>query len=271
MIKKFTITIIFLLGATFVPLTGFAKRLPVAAATYAVMDADTERMIYEDGSAIQRSPASLTKLASALVLLESKGWKSRVVKMRPEYEVGGARIIAKANNTFKCTDLLAATLIASANNAANSLAACANMSKAAFVSKMNQKAKSLGAVSTKFTELSGIDDYNMSTAADYLRIAKAAFANPTLLNYMQTRTYTFYSVNNKKLVQTVKNTNAALNDTNWHVMAAKTGYLTDSRYNLVTFSEINGKRYITATFGSPTRLLQFDDNKFVTLKASKLN
>ncbi len=122
-------------------------------------------------------PASLTKLMTALLVLED-GDTARVVTVsRAAAREGGTRIGLRAGERYKAADLLAAMLVASANDACAALADGGDPH--AFVQRMNRRAAALGLAATHFRNACGFDaPGHLSTARELAVIARAALRFP---------------------------------------------------------------------------------------------
>jgi len=119
---------------------------------------------------LRRAPASLTKIMTALVVLE-KGQLDQVVTVSAAASrETGSRIGLRRGDRFKVRDLLAATLMASANDAARALADHQAGSQQAFVKQMNDRARSLNLQNTQFTNACGHDHKGLYTTANDLAI-----------------------------------------------------------------------------------------------------
>jgi D-alanyl-D-alanine carboxypeptidase (penicillin-binding protein 5/6) len=153
-------------------------RFPGAAAAYLLAIGDRE--LWARAADAPRPPASLTKLMTALVLLD-EGWSPAaevVVSARAARE-GGTRAGLRAGERVAAGDLLAAALVASANDACVALAEHAAGSEAAFVARMNARAAALGLAATHFDNACGHDGpTHRASARDLLRLARAALARP---------------------------------------------------------------------------------------------
>ncbi|QWV96613.1 D-alanyl-D-alanine carboxypeptidase [Geomonas nitrogeniifigens] len=130
-------------------------------------------------AAIRRAPASLTKMMTALVVLERCDLDEVVVVSRSAARETGSRIGLRRGEKFRVRDLLAATLIASANDACRALAehACGNQRD--FVIQMNARARALGLENTHFANACGHDNRGLySNAHDLARLAERAMQLP---------------------------------------------------------------------------------------------
>ena len=213
---------------------------------YIVQDLNTGQIIISKNENLLWTPASLTKLVTALVVLDTNTKLTKQVTMTQDDQnvgackSGGACIKSKAGVKFTVDSLFHAALLPSANNAANALARSTGLSAQEFVDRMNKKATELGATQSHFNEPTGLDPSNQITAADYSKIVTAAFSNDYLRKVAGLNTYYLRSSNNSKYNQTIKNTDKLLADADLTVLGAKTGYLNESNYNFATLIKYKG-------------------------------
>lgn len=233
-----------------------------SARSYLVLDKATGKILVSKEPELLWTPASLTKLVAVMALLDTNPKLSKIITMKKSDEVGGARLSTKAGITYSLKDLLYATLIASANNAANALVRGSGLSQSKFVEKMNQKAKDLGAKNTIFFEPSGISEKNKTTATDFAKIAKAAFENPLIASIAANPNYSFRAINNKRYVHNLKNTNKLLGDDAFGAIYGKTGYLEESMHNFAAkATDRDNNELLVVLFGSNTTASQFKETK----------
>lgn len=162
---------------------------------------DTETLVYAKNEEEQRAPASLTKLMTALLLVESgqpldtaftipAGLQPEFNEIRANY---GTTAGLLCGETVTLEDLLYGCLLPSGNDAASAIAwylGCGD--EAAFLEQMNQRAAELGCTGTHFScphGLDGIAQGNYSTAQDMFRIARACMENETLMDVMCSTDY----------------------------------------------------------------------------------
>jgi D-alanyl-D-alanine carboxypeptidase (penicillin-binding protein 5/6) len=166
---------------------GLLAGLPAAAATtdpfsqlaeaYLVQVGDRDLWA---GQADKRlSPASLTKVMTALIVLEDYRPAQIVTVGKSAAQATGSRLRLKTGDRLSVEALLTATLIASANDACAALAQSNAGGIEAFVEKMNERARVLGLANTHFANPCGLDaPEHYSSANDLARIARAALAHP---------------------------------------------------------------------------------------------
>jgi len=227
-----------------------------------VMNQVTGEVIFEHKAGEQWVPASLTKLVTGLVVLDLNPDMNKLCEVNASHDVAGAKLYITGTSKYRLGDLLSATLVASANNAANALADCV-LSRKEFVAKMNAKAKQLGATETKFLEPSGISEFNVTTAADMADIANAAFSTKKIREIMQPKKVTICAKTGQKKCHNLTNTNQLLTDDTVYTLGGKTGYLDESRYNFATSLKKGNTYLIVIVMGSSTKNGSFTDTKKV--------
>lgn len=127
-------------------------------------------------------PASLTKLMTALLVLEQEQQNTEVTIKATATRETGSRIGLKAGERFHMQDLLAAALLYSANDACHALADQLSGNESAFVALMNERAQALGMRDTHFTNACGHDeDGHYSSAHDLALLAHSLLKYPSLL------------------------------------------------------------------------------------------
>lgn len=188
--------------------------------------------------------ASITKLMSALILLEKN----------PEWSATTTVIGADSldthmyvGDTYTLEELWQAALVGSSNKAILSLANALDWPaspsqggpEVAFVERMNQKAQELGMTETHFTDPSGLDDTNVSSASDIVMLLNEALKNDKIKNTLSQPELTLYSAERKK--------SHHLWNTDWlllgwiphdlKIRGGKTGYIAASGYNFAMQAE----------------------------------
>jgi D-alanyl-D-alanine carboxypeptidase len=255
-----------------------AENASLTAKAYVVLDEKTGEVIFSKNANLEWVPASLTKLLTALVVLDTKPKLTKTIAITQADQdagacsFGGACIKAKPGVKFSVDSLFKAALLPSANNAANALSRSTGLTAQQFAEKMNQKAKSLGAVNSNFVEPTGMSPENKTTASDYSKILRAAFANSYLRGIAGKTSVKIYSANNSKYHQTLKNTNKLLGDSEANAVAAKTGYLDESLYNFASIIKTaSGQELAVVILGEEHLYSAFSDTKQLVLlvKAAK--
>lgn len=228
-----------------------------------VLDQVTGEVLYSNNPQTPWIPASLTKLVTALVVLDTNPNWNNICTVAASDEVGGARLYTYTGAKYRLQDLFYASLVASANNATNTLARCTGLSMPEFVARMNAKAAQFGATSTFFVEPTGMDIGNVTTASDFAKIANAAFSTERVRIATQRTTHYFTTKGSRPYrAHNLVSTNLLLKDPSVHVNGGKTGYLDESQYNFAgSFITPEGKYAITVLLGAPEKPLSFAETK----------
>ena len=196
--------------------------IQTASETEAVylFNADTGKTILNQNADQQQYVASLTKLMTALLLLESgKDLNGEVTvptaltqEFRDIQNANGTTMGLRIGETVRRIDLLNAMLIVSANDAASVIAYDVGGSVLDFVKQMNARAQELGCTGTNFTCAHGLFDYgNVSTAQDLAKIAAACAANQTFAQVAGTASYVLPATNLRKAEHTISSSNSLMN------------------------------------------------------------
>ncbi|MEK7557258.1 MAG: serine hydrolase, partial [Patescibacteria group bacterium] len=145
-----------------------------------VWNTETDAIQFEQNGFERRPIASITKLVTAMVALDHGiPWEEAATIELEEYVQGG-RLLLHPGETVSVRDLFHASLVASANNATLAYVRALKISEEEFVREMNRKAVSLGLEQTEFTDVTGLDVGNISTAYEVARLAEAAFTYPEI-------------------------------------------------------------------------------------------
>lgn len=219
-----------------------------------VIEAGTGTVIYERNSHEKLHPASMTKLMTMLLIIESveKGvinFDDMVTVSENASSMGGSQILLETNEKMSVEDLLKGIAVASGNDAAVAMAEKIGGTEEMFVQMMNERAKELGLTDTNFKNVHGLDDVNhYSSASDMALIAKELVKHPKILeftsiyeDYLRKGTdRTFWLVNTNKLVRFYEG-----------VDGLKTGYTSEAGFCLTATANINDMRIITVVMGEP--------------------
>ncbi len=160
----------------------------VNAASAILVDGKSGTVLFERYPDAPRSPASVTKILTALVVLEYGQLDDRVLVSRTAAETGGFRLGLRAGQWISLNDLLAAILIRSANDAAVAAAEHVGKSLNGFVALMNATARELGMTNSHFANPHGLDEpFHYTTARDMAILTRVALEHPTFARLVRTR------------------------------------------------------------------------------------
>lgn len=224
-------------------------------------DTNSGSILFEQ-NAFQRKPiASITKLMTAMVALDyGVDWEKEVTIQPEEYVVGG-RLLLHAGETVTMRDLFAASLIGSANNATLAYVRELGIPKDEFIREMNRKAVELGLEQTTFTDVTGLDTENISTAYEVARLAHTAFSQYPEIAEMTSRSDYPMVARGSGREHSIKNTNKLVSEWGETVSGSKTGYLYEARYCLVTQGSGEQGSRIAVILDSPSDIEHFADVK----------
>lgn len=189
-----------------------SSRPAIQAKSALVADLNSDTILYQKNS-LQAFPiASLTKLMTALIIIQEHKLDEIVKIDTKSTQVGGSVIGLQSNQKITIEDLLKGLLIQSGNDAAIALAINNSSTVEAFVQKMNQKALDLNLQNTSFANPMGFDDLeNFSTAQDLYTLAKKIYDYPEIQKIVNTKSETIYSTD-KKISHNLNSTNLILNN-----------------------------------------------------------
>ena len=200
----------------------------------------------------QMPPASLTKVMTALLVLDDYRPDEVVTVSRAAANELGSRIGLRAGDKLKVSDLLAATLIRSANDACHALADWHSGSEAAFAVKMNERAKQLGMHDTHFVNACGLDKPgHLSTAHDLATLAETALQNPTFNRITNKGRMVVRSVDRKRTFD-LRSTNHLIGKYDG-VMGMKTGFTNRAGPCLIAVAERDGRQVLLVLLNSAYR------------------
>ncbi|MFR5601888.1 MAG: D-alanyl-D-alanine carboxypeptidase family protein [Lachnospiraceae bacterium] len=246
-----------------------------------VIDADSGAVLFGQNIHQPYYPASITKLLTALVVLEHASLDETVsFSYDAVYNVeagSGNALSLEEGDQLSVEDCLYALLLRSSNQAANALAEHVGGSREGFVDMMNETIARLGCTESHWKNPSGLnDDEQVTTAYDMSRIARAAFANPTLLTIASTPSYTLpATINNPDgLTFTQEHKMLKEADPNYYAdaIAGKTGYTSLAGQTLVTYAKREDRSLITVIlksnlthYSDTATLLDFGFSRFQNL------
>ncbi|HET9947191.1 MAG TPA: D-alanyl-D-alanine carboxypeptidase family protein, partial [Patescibacteria group bacterium] len=220
----------------------------LSAQTAFVMDANSRVVLYSKNENLRFSPASTTKIVTALTALDYFKLNDVLVAKNPAVEPVVLGLYKGEKMTFE--NLLYAMFLPSANDAALTISQNYPGGEKAFVAKMNDKIKSLHLVNTHFSDPIGLnDDGDYTTAKELALIASFAIDHPEIARIVHTKYYTVTSVNGDRYP--VENLNKLLGQ--YGVTGLKTGYTEEAGQVLVTSSEMQGHTFITVVMNSEDR------------------
>jgi D-alanyl-D-alanine endopeptidase (penicillin-binding protein 7) len=221
--------------------------LPSARAAV-VIEGDTGTILLEQDAFTPYPLASLTKIMSAMVVLDHHpDLDQRVTILPTEYTFRGGNLRLGPGETVTLRDLLFASIVGSANNAAFALPRVIGLSDDAFIDEMNRKAITLGLDTAHFFDTAGFDPRNIASAYDFARLADTAFSTyPLLAEAASAPEYLVTTSTGREHV--MRHSNKLLASLG-EGAESKTGYLDEALHCLVLTKHINGKRLLAVILG----------------------
>ena len=227
---------------------GVGVYLPITAPSALLIDAETHKVIYAKSPHSRRTPASTTKLLTALVILKNVPLDATVRIPSWVDGIEPSKAHLRPGEHYRVRDLLHATLISSANDAAEVLAVSTAGSRAQFASWMNAKARALGCRNTHFTNASGLPlGRQYSTAYDLALIMNQAEENAFIVDSLSRRHHTISSLEGRPIL--LRNHNRLLWKTH-NAVIGKTGWTRKGRHCFVGRINWRGRDVLVSLMGS---------------------
>jgi D-alanyl-D-alanine endopeptidase (penicillin-binding protein 7) len=219
-----------------------ATRDPLALHSNAalVVDQKSSQILFEKNASIALPIASLTKLMTALVVVEARQDMNEILEVtaddidREKNSTSRLRVGAQVTRA----NMLHVALMSSENRAASALGRYYPGGLPAFVAAMNAKAKALGMTDTRYVDSTGLSSQNVASARDLSRMVVAAYQHPVIREYSTSHKYVVGA--GRRLVQYV-NSNRLVASSNWEIGLQKTGYITEAGRCLVMQAMIDGR------------------------------
>ncbi|MBC8258349.1 MAG: D-alanyl-D-alanine carboxypeptidase [SAR324 cluster bacterium] len=218
-------------------------------------DADSGRILQHDRMHQKIYPASLVKMMVALITLEQIesgliSLQDSVKISRWTSKIGGHQVYLKQGEVFQLRELMKATVISSANDAAVAVAEHVYGSDKGFIQKMNERAKELGMKKTRFYSVHGLppgrgQQLDVSSAYDLYLLAMELLKHPQYLRWSSIRLDSFRDGKFQLL-----NTNHRLIRNYRGFDGLKTGYHRRAGFNLVSSAKRDGQRFIAIILGA---------------------
>jgi D-alanyl-D-alanine carboxypeptidase (penicillin-binding protein 5/6) len=232
-----------ILNTEFIPL--------ISADGAVIMDADSKTVLFAKNPELRFSPASTTKIMTALTALEY--FKLTDILTVKTATSDGAVLGLREGEKMTFENLLYALLLPSANDAALAISENYPGGENAFVDKMNENAKKINLFNTHYQDPAGLlDDEDYTTPVDLARLASVAIKNPEFVKIVSTKSKIISDVG-KESVYALDNLNKLLGIDG--VYGVKTGYTEEAGQVLVTSKLENGHTIILIVMSSADRFL----------------
>ncbi len=230
-----------------------------------LLDPKTGEVLFEKRASSSVPIASLTKLMTTMVFLEQKPDLKREVEVTPVEIRGGGQTQLRRGEHAPLGELLRMSLMCSDNVATRVLARESGLPAEDFIARMNLKSVELGLTGTRFTEFTGLDERNVSTASDVARLLHAAANEPLIAEITTTRSHEFRTQRRRHMIG---NTNRLLYG-RYEVLGGKTGFIREAGYCFATWVRSQGRDLIAVVLGAPTNATRFADTVRLLQKAQQ--
>ena len=229
------------------------KKIALRSSSALVQDADTGEVVIGKNADTVTPIASITKLMTAMVILDRGLDLDEPIKLSKEDAVAmkGSRSRLRTGLTLTRGDLLLIALMASENRAAAALGVSYPGGLEAFVDAMNAKAGMLDMNDSRFVEPTGLSPANVSTASDLAKMVRAAHDYPLIREYSTMGRATVKAHNGRRVQPLVYgNTNGLVRSSYWEIGLSKTGYISEAGRCLVMQVRLADKDLIVVLLDS---------------------
>lgn len=222
-----------------------SSTLALRSGTALIVDEATGLALFEKNGTQPVPIASITKLMTAIVIIDSKlPLTDRIMITKEDRDrLRGSRSRLHYGAVLTRAELLQLALMASENRAAAALARTYPGGTKAFVAAMNQKARELRMKHTQFADSSGLSSGNVSSARDLARLVQAAARYPLIREYSTATRQTVKLPRYKAPLRFI-NTNGLVNNSKWEIDLSKTGYTSEAGRCLVMKANLAGRPVI---------------------------
>jgi len=208
-----------------------------------VVDKSDASVVYSKRADVAAPIASITKLMTALVVLDGKQPMDQMLTIAREdcslHKGAASRLVVGTELSRR--DLLHLALMSSENRAAHALGRNYPGGTVAFVQAMNIKARALGMTHAHFVDPSGLSEENVASPQDLVRLVTAASQRGTIREFSTDRGYT---VKVGRRMMEYRNTNSLVSNPKWTIHVQKTGFINEAGRCLVMQAVIDGRTIV---------------------------
>ena len=236
------------------------RDLKLKSSSVLIMDASDSSVLYSRHSDVPMPIASITKLMTALVVLDANQPLDEPIQITGadrDFPKGGvSRLTVGA--TLTRVDLMHLALMSSENRAAHALGNNYPGGMPAMVAAMNAKAEELGMASSHFVDPTGLSSQNVASPEDLTKLVIAASHNPSIREYS---TDTHYAVKVRRHMVEFRNTDNLVANPTWNIIVQKTGYIAEAGKCLVMAAVIEGRSVVIVLLDSLGKYTRVADAK----------
>lgn len=250
---KFYIYYMVVFALLFVFVSKEAQAGPSVSAQRAIlMDGETGRVLFEKDAHSKSRIASITKIMTAIIAIESGKMDEEVTVSSNASGTEGSSLYLKAGEKIKLEDLVYGLMLRSGNDSAVAIAESVGGSLDGFVHLMNQKAAEIGMENSHFSNPHGLDDHedHFSTAYDMALLTKYAMENDIYKKVSGTKVHTAPNPE-EQWDRKWKNKNRLVTELYKHSTGGKTGYTKLAKRTLVSTASKDGENLIAVTLNAP--------------------
>lgn len=240
----------------------FTPDITVYSEAAYLINMDTGTVIYEKNPDQKMYPASLTKIMTAILVIENVSDLENTQIEAPSYifdelyGLGASTADFRPYETASAEELLYGLMLQSACEAGSILADYVGGNVENFVLMMNEKARELGCTNTNFVNAHGLEDPNQyTTASDMAKIMEYAVTLPNFTKITSTYAYEIGASNKHSEPRSIYNTNKMLLKTSDYyyepIRSSKTGTTDEAGRCLATTASLDGYNYLLVTLGGP--------------------
>ena len=233
-------------------------RLALYSASALVIDQSNGQVMLEKQPDMVVPIASISKLMTAMVVLDAKLDLQEVIAIGDDDVDGlkGTRSRLPVGTTMTREAAMLLALMSSENRAAHALGRHYPGGMHAFVQAMNKKAHALGMYNSRFEEPTGLSSNNVSTAHDLARMVAAAARYPEIRNFSTTAEA---KVELNGRIRDFHNTNALVRSDNWEIGVSKTGYISEAGRCLVMQARVADRPVVIVLLDSQGKMTRVGD------------
>ena len=227
-----------------------------------VVDQTNGEIIYEKNASDVAPIASVTKLMTAMVIIDSGVplLESMTIAKADIDRYKGSQSKLSVGTTLLRAEVLKMALMASENRASAALSRVFPGGKEVFVQAMNEKAKSLGMNQTVFVDSTGLRPGNVSSGLDLVKMAVAAYEYPLIRQYTTTSSFQLRAkIGTRPVRLDYVNSNRLARSSRWEIGLSKTGYISESGRCLVMQTTILDQPVIMVLLDSWGKLTALGD------------
>lgn len=232
----------------------------VQSAAVMILNQQTGEVMYERNADNVVPIASITKLMTAMVVLDAKLPLNELITITHE-DVDNLKNTSSrlaVGTTLTRGEMLLLALMSSENRAASALSHYYPGGRPAFIRKMNEKALQLGMVNSHFFDSTGLTPQNVATPRDLSLMVKAAQRYPEIHQFTTSSEYSFVS-NLTGNVMAYRNTNPLVKDPDWNIGVSKTGFINEAGRCIVMQATINNMPVVMVLMDSNGKQTRIGD------------